>query len=147
MLLHAQQDHLIFNVKTMSNNWVIAQKDSLAMGMDTAPDIANLYAVYYEQKLFINDPSFSKSVILYRRYINDVFCVVLADCLDNCKNMLSQLKYPGLKIHWEYSLSLGAFLDVNLWRDSHSKDQRLKYPPYQKPLNNFENCHGVLVTP
>jgi hypothetical protein len=148
-LFHAQQDNLIFKVKTTSSNWLVAQKDGLAMGMDAAPDIANLYAAYYEQQLFVDDPSFFEEVILYRRYIDDVFCVVLADSLDDCKIVLSRLKYPGLKINWEYSLSSGVFLDMNLWRDSHSKDQRLKYHPYRKPLNNFERlpwCTGHSLT-
>jgi hypothetical protein len=50
--LSPQQDTLIFRVKTLYNDWLVAQKDGLAMGMDAAPDIANLYAATYEDELF-----------------------------------------------------------------------------------------------
>jgi hypothetical protein len=65
-LFHAQQDTLIFRVKTLHNNWLIVQRDSLAMGMDAAPDIANLYAATYEHKLFENEPILMDSLLLYR---------------------------------------------------------------------------------
>jgi hypothetical protein len=65
-LFHAQQDTLIFRVKTLHNNWLVAQQDGLAMGMDAAPDIANLYAASYEHELFENEPVLTDSLLLYR---------------------------------------------------------------------------------
>ena len=81
-LFHAQQDTLVFRVKTLSNNWLVSQRDGLAMGMDATPDIANLYAVSYKHELFENNPVLRDSLLLYRRYINDIFAVVSAESLD-----------------------------------------------------------------
>ncbi len=52
------------------------------MGMDATPDIANLYAVSYKHELFENNPVLRDSLLLYRRYINDIFAVVSAESLD-----------------------------------------------------------------
>ena len=144
-LFHAQQDTLIFRVKTLSENWLVAQRDGLAMGMDAAPDIANLYAATYEDELFENVSVLRESVLLYRRYIDDIFAVVYAENLDACKSILGKLILPGLKLNWEFSHSSGVFLDLDIWRNPHSPEQRLKYRPYRKPLNNFERlpwCTG-----
>jgi hypothetical protein len=144
-LFHAQQDTLIFRVKTLKENWLVAQRDGLAMGMDAAPDIANLYAATYEKELFENEPVLRDSVLLYRRYIDDIFTVVLAENLDACKSILGKLTLPGLKLNWEFSRTSCVFLDLDIWRDPHHTPQRLKYRPYRKPLNNFERlpwCTG-----
>jgi hypothetical protein len=144
-LFHLQQDTLIFRVKSLYNDWLVAQKDGLAMGMDAAPDIANLYAATYEQELFENEPVLRDGLLLYRRYIDDIFTIVLAPNLDACKSILGRLILPGLKLNWEYSHSSGVFLDLDLWRSPHHPDQRIKYRPYRKPLNNFERlpwCTG-----
>ena len=144
-LFHAQQDTLIFRVKTLRENWLVAQRDGLAMGMDAAPDIANLYAALYERELIENEPLLRDSLLLYRRYIDDIFAVVLADNLDACKGVLGKLQLPGLKLNWEFSHTSGVFLDLDLWRNPHHLEQRIKYRPYRKPLNNFERlpwCTG-----
>jgi len=115
------------------------------MGMDAAPDIANLYAATYENELFENEPILKTSILLYRRYIDDIFTVVLADNLDACKSILGKLVFPGLKLNWEYSHTSGVFLDLDLWRNCHHPEQHIKYRPYRKPLNNFERlpwCTG-----
>ena len=137
-LFHAQQDTLIFRVKTLKNNWLVAQRNGLAMGMDAAPDIANLYAAWYEHKLFEDEPILGESILLYRRYIDDIFAIVLADNLDACKSILRKLVLPGLKLNWEFLHTSGVFLDLDLWRSPHHPEQRVKYRPYCKPLNNFE---------
>ena len=144
-LFHAQQDTLVFRVKTLKNNWLVAQRDGLAMGMDAAPDIANLYAALYERELIEGEPVLRDSLLLYRRYIDDIFAVVLADNLDACKSVLGKLRLPGLKLNWEFSHTSGVFLDLDLWRNPHHPEQRIKYRPYRKPLNNFERlpwCTG-----
>jgi len=144
-LFHLQQDTLIFRVKTLFNDWLVAQRDGLAMGMDAAPDIANLFAATYERELFEKEPVLNDALLLYRRYIDDIFCVVLAPNLDACKSVLGKLIFPGLKLNWEFSHTSCVFLDLDLWRNPHHPIQRIKYRPYRKPLNNFERlpwCTG-----
>src|SRR5260370_16442554 len=105
------------------------------MGMPAAPDIANLYAAWYEQSLPID---FQRRALLFKRYIDDIICVVYADSLDHCEQILGMYNIPGLKLNWEVSETNAVFLDLDIWRTPFSRDQRLRYRPYRKPLNNFE---------
>jgi len=112
------------------------------MGMPAAPDIANLYAAWYEQRL---PAAFKDRILLFMRYIDDIICIVLADDLDQCEQILGNYKIPGLKLNWEVSETNSVFLDLDIWRSPYSREHRLKYRPYRKPLNNFERlpwCTG-----
>jgi hypothetical protein len=62
------------------------------MGMDAAPDIANLYAATYEHELFENEPVLTDSLLLYRQYIDDIFAVVPADTVSK-KTDSQQVKF------------------------------------------------------
>jgi hypothetical protein len=63
-------------------------------GLSKIQDIANLYAAFYKQQPFAQDPSFLEQVILHRRYIDNIFYMVLADDLDNVKHVL-RLPFPS----------------------------------------------------
>jgi len=129
----------------LTNDWLVAQRDGLAMGMDAAPDIANLYAATYEHELFENEPVLRNNILLYWRYIDDIFTIVLAENLDACKSILRKLILPRLKLNWEFSHTSAVFLHLDVWRNPHHSPQRIKYRPYHKPLNNFERlpwCTG-----
>ena len=83
--------------------------------------------------------------MLFKRYIDDIICVVQADSLDHCEQILRNYSIPGLKLNWEMSETNAVFLDLDIWRSPYSREQRLKYRPYRKPLNNFERlpwCTG-----
>jgi len=135
---HAQQDTLIFRCKSLTNDWLVAQRDGLAMGMDATPDIANLYAAMYEHELFEREPVLRNNILLYQRYIDDIFTIVLAENLDACKSILGKLILLRLKLNWEFSHMSAVFLNLDVWRNPHHSPQRIKYQPYHKPLNNFE---------
>jgi hypothetical protein len=62
--------------------------------------------------------------------------------------VLKDYSIPGLKLNWEISGTNAVFLDLDIWRNPYSRDQRLMYRPYRKPLNNFERlpwCTGHAV--
>jgi len=112
------------------------------MGMPAAPNIANLYAAWYEKRLPV---SLTDKMLLFKRYIDDIICVIYADSLDHCEQVLHDYKIPGLKLNWEISEMNSVFLDLDIWRSPSLRDHWLKYRPYQKPLNNFERlpwCTG-----
>jgi hypothetical protein len=141
-LFSIQQDNLVFRAKVDGNWEYVRQVDGLAMGMSAAPDIANLYAAWYEKRLPI---AFSRKMILFKRYIDDIICIVYADSLSQCEQTLGHYNIPGLKLNWEISETNAVFLDLDIWRSPSSRDHRLKYRPYRKPLNNFERlpwCTG-----
>jgi hypothetical protein len=112
------------------------------MGMPAAPDIANLFAAWYEKRF---PTAFSQRCLLWKRYIDDIICVVLADSLDHCEQVLQDYHIPGLKMNWVISETNAVFLDLDIWRSPFVYERRLKYRPYRKPMNNFERlpwCTG-----
>jgi len=144
-LFSIQQNNLVFRAQINGSWEYVKQIDGLAMGMPAAPDIANLYAAWYEQRL---PAAFKDGMLLFKRYIDDIICVVYADSLDHCEQILGNYKIPGLKLNWEVSGTNAVFLDLDIWRSPSSRDHRLKYRPYRKPLNNFERlpwCTGHAV--
>ena len=141
-LFSVQQDNLIFKAKVDGVWEFVWQVDGLAMGMPAAPDIANLFAAWYKKRLPVD---FTSKTILFKRYIDDIICVVYAESLDQCEQILGNYSTPGLKLNWEVSETNAVFLDLDIWRSPYSRKQRLKYRPYRKPLNNFERlpwCTG-----
>ena len=141
-LFSVQQDDLVFTAKVNGAQEYIRQVDGLAMGMSAAPDIANHYAAWYKKRLPI---AFHRKMILFERYIDDIICIIYADSLSQCEQTLGLYDIPGLKLNWEISRTNAVFLDLDIWRSPSSRDHRLKYRPYQKPMNNFERlpwCTG-----
>src|SRR5258706_9496838 len=144
-LFSVQQDDLIFRAQINGSWEYVRQIDGLAMGMPAAPDMANLYAAWYERRL---PAAFLDRMLLFKRYIDDIICVVYADSLDHCEQILREYSIPGLKLNWEISETNAVFLDLDIWRSPSSRDHRLKYRPYRKPLNNFERlpwCTGHAI--
>ena len=141
-LFSVQQDDLIFRAQINGSWEYVRQTDGLAMGMPAAPNIANLYAAWYEKRL---PAAFYDRMLLFKRYIDDIICVVYTDSLDHCEQILQNYSILGLKLNWELSETNAVFLDLDIWRTPFSQDHRLKYRPYRKPLNNFERlpwCTG-----
>ena len=72
--------HLIIKLAQWSDNYLLFdhknryfhQKEGLAMGIPAAPDVANLSMSYFEN-------TFAHVFPLYKRYIDDVFCLAEAD--------------------------------------------------------------------
>ena len=87
------------------------------MGMPAAPDIANLYAAWYEKRLPV---ALLDRMLLFKRYIDDIICVVYADSLDHCELVLWDYSILGLKLNWEISEMNAMFLDLDIWRSPSS---------------------------
>jgi hypothetical protein len=141
-LFDIQQNNLIFNAKINGTWRLVLQRDGLAMGMPAAPDVANLFAAWYEARF---PPIFYDNCLVFKRYIDDIFCLVTADSLDHCTEILRNYSIPGLKLNWEISETKAVFLDLEIWRNPYSHTHELKYRPYRKPGNNFERlpwCTG-----
>ena len=126
-LFSIQQNNLVFRAQVNGRWEYVCQIDGLAMGMPAAPDIANLYAAWYEKRL---PTALLDRMLLFKRYIDDIICVVYADNLDHCDRILRDYKIPGLKLNWEISETNAMFLDLDIWRSPYSRDRRLKYRPY-----------------
>jgi hypothetical protein len=141
-LFDIQQNNLVMKAKIRGKWEYVLQTDGLAMGMPAAPDIANLFAAWYEKRFA---QVFYDHCLLFKRYIDDVICIVSANNLDHCVEILGNYTIPGLKLNWEISETNSVFLDLEIWRNPHSHNHRLMYRPYRKPNNNFERlpwCTG-----
>jgi len=73
--------------------------------MSAAPDIANLYAAWYEQRL---PAAFKDKMLLFKRYIDDIICVVYADSLDHCEQILRNYSIP-VEVELEISETNAVF--------------------------------------
>ena len=108
------------------------QVKGLAMGTACSPDVANLYAGRMEQ--LQNIVKKDGNLLLYLRYIDDIFAVVVAaneeEALKYCPHTLGTLS-----LLWSVSNTRLHFLDVEVF---HLPDEdKLRYRPYRKPLNHI----------
>jgi hypothetical protein len=115
------------------------------MGVPAAPDVANLFAAYYEKKF---DKSFMNRCLLYKRYIDDVFVIIKADNREHAESLLREnVKFPGLKINWEFDSRHCVFLDLELYFARKWPGCVIRYRPFRKPMNNFERLPYITGHP
>ena len=78
------------------NNEVYVQVDGVAMGSPLGPVIAGIFMVELETKLLT---SFGNSVQLWRRYVDDTFCIIKLGFKDNILSSLNdfheQIKFTS----------------------------------------------------
>ena len=116
-------NHLVFEHKGR----YFHQKEGLAMGIPAAPDVANLYMSYFED-------SFASEFLLYKRYIDDVFCLVEADSKKAALEQCAKVHADGLTLTWSVEEKAVNFLDLTISLEA----GYLSFKPYRKPLNNYE---------
>ncbi|CCO36879.1 hypothetical protein BN14_11026 [Rhizoctonia solani AG-1 IB] len=126
-------------IMRFQDDW-FAQTDGLSMGVAHAPDMANLYGSYYENKII---PSLGKDILYYGRYIDDVFFVVRAKSADAASKLCTNLIIDGVKIVWEPPKQYGVFLDVRLWVG----DNSLEFRPHRKNGNHLERVPWISAHP
>jgi hypothetical protein len=138
-LFEVQQQDLVFKVVNNGEEQFWEQHNGLAMGVAASPDIANLYAAYYEKFGLFTSSFIRNRCLLFKRYIDDIFGVIVASSLDDAKRLLDEnITYPGLKVNWEVSHQSQVFLDLEIWKQSDPRGLVLGHKPYRKPFNNFE---------
>ncbi len=145
-LFDIQQNNLIMKAQVNGEWHLVLQKDGLAMGMPAAPDIANLFAAWFEQRF---PPEFYRHCLVFKRYIDDIFCLVSANSRDHCVEILKNYNIPGLKLNWEVSETKSVFLDLEIWRNPFSHNHQLKYRPYHPIVSLVtisNDYHGALDT-
>jgi hypothetical protein len=116
------------------------QMRGLAMGMHCAPDLANLYAAYFEDEFVINSPS----VLFYKRFIDDIFMLIQADSGEAALEIAGGLNLPGCEIVWSTASQSAIFLDVHVWI---SPFGILRWKPFQKALNHTERIPWISSHP
>lgn len=84
-LFDVQQKTLIMKAQILGQWEYVQQVNGLAMGMPAAPDIANLSAAYYKKRF---NPEFYRQCLVLKKYIDDIFMVVLAEDLQDLERLL-----------------------------------------------------------
>ena len=108
-------------------NKVFYQREGLAMGIPSAPDVANLYMSYFED-------SFADNFLLYKRYIDDVFVIVEAPTRKDALKALDVIQADNLTLTWSVDKVTINFLDLQITQEA----GYLSFQPYRKPLNSYE---------
>ena len=93
---------------------VYDQIDGVAMGSPLAPVLANLFMGFYESK-WIQNYQLSNSVLFYRRYVDDIFCIF--DDEDKAIKFFNylNLQHPNIKFTLEKEINNSlSFLDVKI---------------------------------
>ena len=116
-------NHLVFEHKGR----YFHQKEGLAMGIPAAPDVANLYMSYFEN-------SFANELVLYKRYLDDVFCRVEADPKKAALEQCAKVHADALTLTWSVEEKAVNFLDLTISLEAGC----LSFKPYCKPLNNYQ---------
>jgi hypothetical protein len=109
------------------------------MGVSCSPDLAQLYAAFWESKHFpssstgLNPPD----VPFFGRFIDDVLCVVYAPSADIALSVAaSYISYRGLELEWSVSEYNAVFLDLLVYIDPNSK--QIGHKPWRKAMNHSE---------
>ena len=125
------------------NNAYFHQREGLAMGIPAAPDVANLYMSFFENKFAGN-----REFLLYKRYIDDIFVVVEAPSSEAAEKILKTvIKADGLEFTWSWDKKTINFLDLSITQEA---GKYFSFKPYRKPMNSYERLpftsyHPVLV--
>ena len=112
------------------------------MGVADSPDLANLFAWWYERQSGILE---HVQVPYYGRYIDDCIAIVYADREEDAIELLeSRIKFDGCTIEWSASAFSQPFLDMRVYIDS---DGTLQHMPYKKARNHQERIPWISAHP
>lgn len=114
------------------------------MGSNVAPPYANAYMAAFEEKYTCPNPWYQEHAILWRRYIDDIFCIWKGDShtLDQFFQYLNSIRDElQFTIHQDFHSV--SFLDTMVTINT---DQTLITDLYTKPtdrngLLHYQSCH------
>ncbi|CAJ0966902.1 unnamed protein product [Ranitomeya imitator] len=123
---HEQQINLVVKLLTIvldSNHFLFQDQFYLqirgtAMGSNVAPPYANCYMADFEESLIYPDLRFRDNVLLWKRYIDDIFCV-WGGTLESLLSFVDSLNtaWPGISFTMAHDLHRMNFLDTVVIKD------------------------------
>ncbi|CAJ0957399.1 unnamed protein product [Ranitomeya imitator] len=120
------------------------QKQGTAMGSNVAPPYANCFMAFFEKHFVYANKFFQDYATLWRRYIDDIFCIWLGplDSLLSFHKYLNQI-WPELQFTIHYDLDTVSFLDTRIIKQS---DGTLEIDLHVKETDRnslllFSSCH------
>ena len=116
-------------------NRIFQQCNGAAMGSPMIPPYANIY-MYMLERNVVNKFTAMNFVLLYKRFIDDVFIITETyskNCISEFQNELNNL-HPKIKLSWTPKSTHCNFLDINIWI---TPKNHIHTNVYQKPLNMY----------
>jgi hypothetical protein len=113
------------------------------MSIPAAPDMVQIYCAFKES----NDTAFkNKNIVLFHRYIDDIFIILIADNEESTMKRLSTLHYCKLEVIWEVDDLVTTFLNLTIM----IKDGAIVFQISRKPQNHcerlpFSSSHPLTV--
>ncbi|CAJ0915856.1 unnamed protein product [Ranitomeya imitator] len=121
-----------------------AQQQGTAMGANVAPPYAVAYMAIFEQDFFYNHPLFVAHCRMWRRYIDDIFCI-WDDPMESLLSFDQHINgiWPELKFSIQQDTHRISFLDTLIYKE---RGGHLAIDLYTKPtdrngLLHFTSCH------
>jgi hypothetical protein len=110
---------------------IYQQTNGAAMGSPTIPPLANIF-MYMLERRTVYQYKESGLLLLYKRYIDDVFIITRDSDIAQLQNDLNSL-HSDIKLTWTAAAKHVNFLDLNVF----IKNGKLHTNVYQKQLNNY----------
>uniref|UniRef100_A0A8C5PH59 Helix-turn-helix domain-containing protein n=1 Tax=Leptobrachium leishanense TaxID=445787 RepID=A0A8C5PH59_9ANUR len=145
-----QIDYVIDGINLILNNnffWFegdfYLQRRGTAMGTRFAPSYANLFMSYWENQFVYSGHDWGSSLVLYRRYIDDIFFIWRGDLisLNAFLNHLNSNTW-GISLTTDISDAKVHFLDLEILREGNTLITKTYFK--QVDINSFihiESCH------
>jgi hypothetical protein len=115
------------------NDSIYYQTNGIAMGTNSAVNLANLFLSELLDTAILKS-SFSSNIILYKRYIDDIFGIWRGSEKDFNEffNFVNQI-IPGIKLTKLFANEV-SYLDILI----SLKDSKISFKPYSKELASFQ---------
>ncbi|CAJ0964829.1 unnamed protein product [Ranitomeya imitator] len=115
------------------------QRRGTAMGSNVAPPYANTYMALFETSVIYKHPLFIHNVSVWKRYIDDVFCL-WGGSLESLQEFFLFLNdaWPGIKFTISHDQNAINFLDTTVLKDSAGL---LTTDLYSKPTDRNSLLH------
>ena len=113
------------------NGEIYQQTNGAAMGSPMIPPYANIF-MYQLEKNIVHKYKNSGKLLLYKRFIDDVFIISKDSNVTELQNELNSL-HPAIKLTWSPVAKHCNFLDLNI----SIKNGKLHTNVYQKQLNTY----------
>ncbi|CAJ0956844.1 unnamed protein product [Ranitomeya imitator] len=115
------------------------QRRGTAMGSNVAPPYANTYMALFETSVIYKHPLFIHNVSMWKRYIDDVFCL-WGGSLESLQEFFLFLNdaWPGIKFTISHDQNAINFLDTTVLKDSAGL---LTTDLYSKPTDRNSLLH------
>ena len=125
---------------------VYHQVHGTAMGSPAAPCYANIFVYFLEQKWLARHrhQHAGGSVLMYRRYLDDVFGVICGESRESAMSTLQEMNqlHPDMKLTFELSEQEAKYLDLRIFKGPRFQSHRLfDTTTHFKAVNPFLYIH------